>query len=126
LNANPVITSESDKKIIKKDKSTIEKAISGIKINLEGDFKLHFDQGKKQKDRSVLLDKDKVSLKTVLDLKEKIIKGLEAENKQIFTEINHLVTQKITKENIENEDFDLSGISYTSVLIYVNEYLENK
>lgn len=74
----------------------------------------------------MLLDKDKVSLKTVLDLKEKIIKGLEAENKQIFTEINHLVTQKITKENIENEDFDLSGISYTSVLIYVNEYLENK
>lgn len=64
------------------------------------------------------------TLDTVLDMKKKIFLSLKKEDGQIWSEINELKKNGFTKETIESGAYDLSGTSYTSLLIYVNEYLE--
>lgn len=95
LNANPVITTVTDKR----DQDTINTAISNLKIHMEGDYKLSFDTGENQLTRSVILDKD-TSKATVLKIKDEIIEGLKKDDEQIKKEINHLIGNNITKENI--------------------------
>jgi len=41
-----------------------------------------------------------------------------------MAEITKLKTGNITQSNIENEDYDISRVSYTSLLVYVNEYIK--
>ena len=64
------------------------------------------------------------TLATVSDIKSKIFNSLKKEDEQIWSEINELKKNNFTKETIESGAYDLSGTSYTSLLIYVNEYLE--
>ena len=62
----------------------------------------------------------------IFEIKDKICKALFEEEKAINQEIQILKDHKITKEQIEEESVQLNGISYTSILVYLNETLEER
>ena len=57
-------------------------------------------------------------------MKDKVCKALLEEEKAINREIKILKDHKITKEQIEEDEIQLDGISYTSILVYLNECLD--
>ena len=63
----------------------------------------------------------KRDMQKLLKIKEQIFESLMAEDKIISLEINELKKNNFTKDGIESEQYDLSGTSYTSLLVYVNE-----
>ena len=50
-----------------------------------------------------------------------ICASILAEDKSIKLEIKQLDDNKVTMDQIENVEVQLSGISYTSILLYLNE-----
>jgi hypothetical protein len=50
-----------------------------------------------------------------------ICDSILAEDKSIKLEIRQLDDNKVTMDQIENVEVQLSGISYTSILLYLNE-----
>ena len=46
------------------------------------------------------------------------------EERAINAEVKNLKDHKITKEQIEEDEIQMNGISYTSILVYLNETLD--
>ena len=57
----------------------------------------------------------------IIGLMNSICQSILAEDKSIKLEIKQLDDNKVTMDQIENVEVQLSGISYTSILLYLNE-----
>ena len=57
----------------------------------------------------------------IFEIKEKICRALNEEEKSINSEIKELRDHKVTIHQIEKGELQLNGISYTSTLVYLNE-----
>ena len=57
----------------------------------------------------------------IIELMNSICQSILAEDKSIKLEIKQLDDNKVTMDQIENAEVELSGISYTSILLYLNE-----
>ena len=57
----------------------------------------------------------------ILDLVNSICQSILDEDKAIKLEIKQLDDNKISLDQIQNQEVELSGISYTSILMYLNE-----
>jgi len=57
----------------------------------------------------------------IIGLMHSICESILAEDKSIKLEIKQLDDNKVTQDQIENVEIQLSGISYTSILLYLNE-----
>jgi hypothetical protein len=62
----------------------------------------------------------------ILEIKERICKALIDEEHTINEEIKIMKTHKLSKEEIQSQEVEIEGISYTSLIVYLNESsLEN-
>ena len=57
----------------------------------------------------------------IIGLMHSICESILEEDKSIKLEIKQLDDNKVTQDQIENVEIQLSGISYTSILLYLNE-----
>lgn len=57
----------------------------------------------------------------IVDMKEKICKALIDEEHTINEEIRNMKLHKLTRQEIESGEVEIEGISYTSILTYLNE-----
>jgi hypothetical protein len=57
----------------------------------------------------------------IIGLTHSICESILEEDKSIKLEIKQLDDNKVTQDQIENVEIQLSGISYTSILLYLNE-----
>ena len=103
---------DGDRPVVKPE--MIEKKILNLRSSMEGNDNYHFTN-------DLDFDQKRENKDTVLKIKEQIFESLMAEDKIISLEINELKKNNFTKDGIESEQYDLSGTSYTSLLVYVNE-----
>ena len=57
----------------------------------------------------------------IYKIKDDICRALIAEDKVIIKEIRQLEDNKVNMDEIESEEIELDGISFTSILVYLNE-----
>jgi len=103
---------DGDRPVVKPE--MIEKKILNLRSSMEGNDNYHFTH-------DLDFDQKRENKDTVLKIKGQIFESLMAEDKIISLEINELKKNNFTKDGIESEQYDLSGTSYTSLLVYVNE-----
>lgn len=62
----------------------------------------------------------------IIEMKKKICQSLIDTEQTISAEIATMKTHKLSKEDVESQEVEIEGISYTSLMTYLNEsFLEN-
>ena len=71
--------------------------------------------------RDLRIDKNDTNKDHIFKIKENICQALLDEEVAINSEIQELRNHKVTVQDIEKGDMMIEGISYTSILVYMNE-----